>query len=220
MSKQALCILRSNFDRLVSVSKIVKQTDTLTMIQIDEAKTIFDIPSFLESRETCEKDPSRIHFIPYVSLVHVGQDTEPHIYTYVRGKGGTETKLHDNCSVGFGGHVEEAPSDQKTLKQVLTDCIVRELDEEVGLKVSPFQAEMALNRASIFLDTSNDVGKVHLALAITIVVNPKDIGSLEAGVIESLKLERVKDVLADIEAGKEVCGREFESWSKIVLGVY
>jgi predicted NUDIX family phosphoesterase len=219
MSKQALCIHRSNFDKLVSVSEVIKKTDTLTMVKLNEAKTLFDIPSFLEGRDTCEKDTTKIHFIPYVSLIHVDENAEPHIYTYVRGKGGGEDRLHDNCSVGFGGHVEEAPSQEKNLKRVLVECIIRELEEEVGMKLSDYKAELALNNARVFLDTSNDVGKVHLALAVTINVRPKDIGELEVNVIESLKLEKVSDVIKDIQAGKEATGREFESWSKIVLGL-
>lgn len=218
MSKQALCILRSNFDKLVSVSETVKKTDTLTMIKINEAKTLFDIPSFLESRETCEKDTTKIHFIPYISLIHVDKDATPLIYTYIRGKGGNEDRLHDNCSVGFGGHVEEAPTAEKNLKSVLIDNIKRELEEEVGLKLSDYKAELALNSARVFLDESNEVGKVHLAIALTINIHPSEIGALETNVIESLKLEKVSDVMRDIQAGKEACGREFESWSKIVLG--
>ncbi len=217
MSKQALCILASNFSKLAGVSEVIRQTDTLTVIKMDKNETLFDIPSFLEPRATCESDPTRLQILPYVTLNHIQDEGELYVYTYQRGGGSGEKRLMGDYSVGFGGHIEEAPTAEHSLKDVVIDCVLRELEEELNLKVSRFKVELALQHAKIFLDTSNDVGKVHLALAISLQVDPKELGESEEGVVEKVKLERYADIFADMMK-PETTDRKFESWSRIVMG--
>lgn len=217
MSKQALCILTSNFEKLASVSEIVKRTDTLTKIKMDKRQTLFDIPSFLESRETCEKDPSRLQILPYVTLNYIDDNNNLFVYTYQRGGGGNESRLHGDFSVGFGGHIEEAPSAEKSMKEIVIDNVIRELKEEIDLDIPRYRVELALEHANIFLDKSNSVGSVHLAVAISLQVKPENLGKNEEGVVEKVKLESCETVFKDMRDG-EASGRKFESWSRIVMG--
>ena len=179
----------------------------------------------LVSREICETDTSTLQVIPYVTLVSLVDNGDENIdispnnpdakfFVYTRGKGGNEGRLHGKCSVGLGGHIEDAPTEDTSFDQVIAKCIYKELMEEVGLEIQGFNNDAAVaNHGELFLDLTDDVGSVHIALSLTLFVSPLDLNETEANVITKgqwLTLSEIKDLM-----NKEEEPLVLENWSKI-----
>ncbi len=66
-----------------------------------------------------ESDPSFKQLIPYVLLQHTDAAGQIHLFTYTRGKGQGEARLHSKRSFGIGGHIsaEDAPVDRTHTKR-------------------------------------------------------------------------------------------------------
>ena len=165
----------------------------------------------LVNREICETDTSSLQVIPYVTLVSLIDNGDENIdispsnpdakfFVYTRGKGGNEGRLHGKCSVGLGGHIEDAPTDEILFDQVIAQCIYKELMEEVGLEIPVFKDVCAVaNHGELFLDLTNEVGSVHIALSLTLFVSPLDLNETEANVITKgqwLTLSEIKELMS------------------------
>lgn len=199
--------------------EFLKQFDTNTeedktkpnMVYISEGSFAFTTGLF--SRSFCETDENYVQLLPYITLKD--KDTGD-IFVYTRGKLGEEGRLHGKCSIGLGGHIEEEPTDNtpEKLKEVCLDNIKRELEEEVGLVLGESSDVIAMFNNSILLHVNfDDVCKTHIALAITIGVDRKSLGSFEGGVIEKGKWMTVKDILNDVGNGKIL----LEPWSEVLV---
>lgn len=165
-----------------------------------------DLQAQLKERKDCECDASFLQIIPYVVL-HDAQEPSL-IYHYQRGSGSGEKRLI-NRSIGFGGHIEE----DKPIGRAIVDCVIRELDEELGITVDEERVISSLEGAIAFHDISNDVGKVHLCVLIHTFINKTDF-ILERNVIEDLQLSSCDSLITSIKSGEMT----FESWSMIALG--
>ena len=180
-----------------------------------EPGQIFDFKYELLNRPECETMYDYLHLIPYITVV---DKSSGEIFVYSRGKAGGESRLHGNCSIGLGGHMEEALTETYTIKDAIVECIARELEEEVGLKPTleakqTYRHNLETNNFNIIYDPSNDVGKVHLGLTMFVVVDREEFGEVEHGVIERGQWMKTEDLIN----ANENMGVTLENWSLIVL---
>lgn len=132
--------------------------------------------------------------------------------TYSRAKG-AEARLHGTLSLGFGGHCDIDDSYALvnltgnldiTYQDILKYSSSRELEEELH-----FTKDIEFKTDSIILDTTNDVGKVHLGLPILIEINSKDDIKADPSEI-SLPEWKTKDQLVS-----EI--NSYENWSQLII---
>lgn len=204
--------------KALGFTKIQLDVNTLHPLGISSTPgQIFDFKYELLNRPECETMYDYLHLIPYITVV---DKNSGEIFVYSRGKAGGESRLHGNCSIGLGGHMEEALTETYTIKDAIVECIVRELEEEVGLKPTleakqTYRHNLETNNFNIIYDPSNDVGKVHLGLTMFVVVDREEFGEVEHGVIERGQWMKTEDLINASE-NMEVA---LENWSLIVLEV-
>ncbi len=154
-----------------------------------------------QPRGAMEVDPSFKQLIPYVLLESTDASGEVHLFTYTRGGGGGESRLHAKRSVGIGGHIsaEDAEGDGDPY----TIGMQRELSEEVQL-----ESGYSEQRVGLIYDPSNEVGQVHLGVvhlfkleSPTVRSNEDDLA--EGGFVSVKELKQDRDRL--------------ETWSQLAL---
>lgn len=178
---------------------------------------LFDFKYELLTRPECETMYDYMHLIPYITLVNkeTGQ-----LFVYSRGKQGGENRLHGKCSIGLGGHMEDVVTGTYSIKDAIVDTIAKELEEEVGLKPTIQRAQQYLSNLntknfSLLLDQTNDVGKVHLGIAMFVTIDPALLGAVEHGVIERGRWISVEE----INRMRDTNELDLENWSRIVMDV-
>ncbi|MGB7328894.1 MAG: phosphoesterase [Rubripirellula sp.] len=141
-------------------------------------------------RSAMETDPSFKQLIPYVLLQWTNADGVVHLFTYTRGGGSGEKRLHARRSVGIGGHISE--EDAAGGADPYSTGMHRELAEEIQLESGYEETQEGL-----IYDPSNDVGKVHVGVVHRFVLKTPDVKSNEADLadggfvpVETLKAER------------------------------
>lgn len=184
MGKKALVIRTKDLlSEVIPKANMIQMTEDRQVFKLENTP-LLSLPTHLADRDFCETDISLLQLLPYVALCHLDAGV-PKYFVYQRGKGGNESRLHANFSVGVGGHMEEEVSGNATLRDAIVDCALREIKEEVGIDVELYKVSAALDQATIIYDRSNDVGKVHLGIAMTVFLGSTDLGQLEAGVLEN-----------------------------------
>ena len=166
-------------------------------------------------RADLEKDPSFRQIIPYFMLID--RQNGNVILPYSRGNKGGESRLADNVSIGFGGHVDliDLRCDENSMVDLLStimSAVYRELSEEVDLpqpEGSDKDRILGLFDVGVLIDNSNEVGKVHAGVVIAINIDT----SLPFGVKEEGTAILVPGTPRQILDA----GYNLESWSKIVL---
>lgn len=152
-------------------------------------------------RGEMESDPSFKQLIPYVVM----QWTDPadgllKVFTYTRGGGGGETRLHAKRSIGVGGHIsqEDAQGDEDPY----TTGMRRELDEEVTIG-----APYVDHREGLLYDPSNDVGKVHLGVVHRFVLERPEVTSNEPELAEGefLTIDQLHQQYDRLETWSQLC---------------
>lgn len=128
-------------------------------------------------RGAMEQDPSFKQLIPYVLLEWTDGDGKPQLFTYTRGGGGGEARLHAKRSVGIGGHISEEDGDDGG--DPYTVGMQRELDEEVQ-----FGSEYEESCVGLIYDPSTEVGQVHLGVVHQFKLKDNDVHSNEADLAE------------------------------------
>lgn len=108
-------------------------------------------------RGEMESDPSFKQLIPYVILQHTDDSGEISIFTYTRGRGQGERRLHAKRSIGIGGHISEQDAAGGT--DPYMTGMWRELEEEVRI-----EATYAQQRIGLIYDPTTEVGRVHLGV--------------------------------------------------------
>lgn len=157
------------------------------MIQPNLQKALLSIPNdFFQNvtttlceRPACEDDEAFRQLLPYVVVKYQGK-----VFTYRRGGAGDESRLHSKLSVGLGGHVDSTPMNDMSLAEHLQNEACHEIEEEIGIAVSPAQIQMT----HFIVDNSDAVGRVHLGLLIELELSHAQYivscDKLEAGQIE------------------------------------
>ena len=207
MGKKALGIKTSDLMSEVLSNAVLLNTKEKVKLFEVEGTNLFNQRTYLMDRDYCETDITHLQLLPYV-LIGKKQDGLTRYFTYRRGNKGNESRLHDLFSIGVGGHVEEAPTAAIKLDSVLINCAKREIKEEIGIIVPYSVLQAALANALIIHDCSNEVGRVHLGIAMVVFVSNINIGATEEGVISDHGWYTVPELRA----------KNLESWSSILIG--
>lgn len=152
-------------------------------------------------RERAEEDPQYKQVIPYVLFAYGDS-----LFSYRRGKRGSEGRLREKYSVGIGGHIEEERDSTPLLAQADADyeaAMWREVDEEVNVTQQRTETCVALLN-----DDSNEVGQVHFGVVHLVRLGEPEIAKDES-VITDAALRPISDILADRE--------KYETWSQLCL---
>jgi predicted NUDIX family phosphoesterase len=130
-----------------------------------------------QPRSEMETDPSYKQLIPYVLLQWTDDEGDTKLFTYTRGGGSGESRLHAKRSVGIGGHISREDAAGGT--DPYATGMQRELSEEVRL-----ESAYSEYRDGLIYDPSNDVGKVHLGVVHRFVLERPEVESNEADLAE------------------------------------
>ncbi|TWU37577.1 hypothetical protein Q31b_43650 [Novipirellula aureliae] len=152
-------------------------------------------------RSAMEIDPGFKQLIPYVLLEWTDPNGMIKLFTYTRGGGGGEKRLHAKRSVGIGGHISD--EDAAMGADAYTTGMHREIAEEIQLKSSYHETTEGL-----LYDPSNDVGKVHLGVVHRFVLSTPDVKSNEADLADG-GFVSIDELRADME--------RLETWSQIAI---
>lgn len=152
-------------------------------------------------RTQAEQDIRYKQLIPYIVVRF--QDT---VFSYVRGKKSSESRLVAMRSIGVGGHIE--PADQSLFssdRDIYMNAARREVSEEVQMD-SPYHESIV----ALINDDSTDVGKVHLGIMhIWDLAEPKV--TKREGLITQSGFVPIESLKTNLE--------ELETWSRIALQV-
>ena len=159
-----------------------------------------DLLSF-QPRSAMEIDPSYKQLIPYVILESIDERGDKVLFTYTRGGGSGEKRLHAKRSVGIGGHISR--EDAAGGSDVYATGMQRELAEEVIIE-SPYVE----TREGLIYDPSNDVGKVHLGVVHRFILDKPIVRSNEADLAEG-GFVSIPQLFGDID--------RLETWSQLAI---
>jgi predicted NUDIX family phosphoesterase len=154
------------------------------------------------TRSEMETDPAYKQLIPYVILRHVDENDRESVFTYTRGNGQGEGRLHAKRSIGIGGHISSDDADACQFHPY-DEGMRRELEEEIAI-----ETEYRDRCVGLINDDQTPVGEVHLGVVhlfdvVTPAVRPLEADLLDAG------FRPVRELLADVGG--------FETWSQICL---
>lgn len=170
----------------------------------------------LQDRNFCETDENFVQLLPYITLI---DKHSKKVFMYRRGSGGGESRLLDLYSIGLGGHIEEDVQDKKLgVLHAITETIVKELDEEVGLKNWAQIHDLALsklltNNISIIYDERTEVNRRHLCLWMVLEIEMYSLGTSEEGIILNSTWLPIDELINLPEAV------ELESWSQVCANI-
>lgn len=140
-------------------------------------------------RGQMESDPSFKQLIPYVILQHTDNSGTVRVFTYTRGSGQGESRLHARRSIGIGGHISE--EDAAGGSDPYLTGMRRELAEEVTIL-----CEYRERRVGLIYDSTTEVGRVHLGVVHILELadqrvqpNEEDISATEFVTIAELKAQ-------------------------------
>lgn len=154
-------------------------------------------------RSEMEQDPSFKQLIPYVIFRHVDHFARTTLFTYTRGTGQGEGRLHRKRSIGVGGHISSIDAESDRGINPYDEGLRRELEEEVVIDTTYRDRCVGLIN-----DDETEVGRVHLGVVHLIDVDRPTVRSQEPDLVEAA-FRPVGDLLADTAS--------FESWSQICL---
>ena len=144
-------------------------------------------------RGLMESDPTYKQIIPYLVFTH-----QERYFLMQRTAQGFEKRLHDQYTLGIGGHVRQEDLQGTTL----FDWAAREFHEEIN-----YTGHLEIEPLGVINDNSNDVGKVHAGLVLLLHGNSEAI---------SIKSELKNGTLLPLEEIMQH-NKNLESWSQLVL---
>jgi predicted NUDIX family phosphoesterase len=152
-----------------------------------------------QPRSQMETDPSYKQLIPYVLLEWTDNDGVTRLFTYTRGGGSGEARLHAKRSVGIGGHISR--EDAAGGADPYSTGMQRELAEEVQL-----ESNYRESRDGLIYDPSNDVGKVHLGVVHRFVLQQPEVKSNEADLAEGgfVSLDELRQQMDRLETWSQL----------------
>jgi predicted NUDIX family phosphoesterase len=158
---------------------------------------------WLGPRRLLEDDPSFLQLIPYIVLAN-----EDGVLCYRRSKSSGESRLHDQWSIGIGGHVDAndvawLPDHTVDLWSTLNDASDREVSEEVGnlvVEVAPW--------FGVVHDGESEVGRVHLGVV--------SVWSVDGPMLTKAEHTLVEHKILTPRELEEHAGN-FESWSRMIV---
>lgn len=158
-------------------------------------------------RGDMEEDPTFKQMIPYAVLVSTNDKGNEYTYfVYKRLSGGGEERLHNQYSLGVGGHMNHIVADN--FRENFFENYMRELTEELVLEGNQMQDQTPF-LVGYINDDQNEVGKVHLG-AVVMSHLPK---GLKVEVRETDTLEGMFMTADELRQHAD----QFESWSQFVI---
>lgn len=153
-------------------------------------------------RNYLEQHTDFLQVVPYVVLRYGTS-----VAVYERTKKGTEARLHNLYSLGFGGHVQISDAvlhdDILDVQATLAVAEGREMAEE-----SIHSAIVSKDKLGLILLEDEEVSKHHAGLVEVWTVASPEIATPDAA-INNCRFMSLKDAKLELE--------RFESWSKAVL---
>jgi predicted NUDIX family phosphoesterase len=185
-------------------------------------------------RDIVEKDPNFKHLINYIFLYKrstldlSGSSVKDNTnyFVYERTKKGNEERLHNNLSIGVGGHIGQIT--KSDILQSIKEYLRQELLSEIEINQShsyTYQRALDARFYGLLNDNSNDVGRVHLGLVWSVGLRPLNPSrTQESGQPLSSPGDRV-EVREDKLVAKGFWTRDrllsnlsqFESWSQLLI---
>lgn len=214
MSRVALVVNTSDFYNTLygegkATNFLINENGQMVAVDAKSvAEEFFKLQTRLVGRDLCETDISTVQVLPYVILAkNDGIDIK--YFTYQRGKAGNENRLHENFSIGVGGHIDnDISTTGGDLYKLIINEALREVKEEVGLELMPYQLAAALDNAILVHDCTNEVGKVHLGVFLVVkVLEGNQISSQEEGVLDNTSWNTFDQLFS----------MKLENWSRIAL---
>lgn len=190
---------------LVIPASVIESIGTIEGFEPDVERYLIPILASdklsFKPRGAMETDPSFKQLIPYVLLHWTDNDGKPQVFTYTRGGGGGESRLHAKWSVGIGGHISSEDADGPG--DLYSTGMQRELDEEVTIGTT-----YCSERLGLIYDHSSEVGRVHLG-----VVHRFD---LEAPEVASNESELADGCFRPVSELRQKFDR-LETWSQLAI---
>lgn len=196
MDEQIIVVPRSKLfeDESLTFQGVSNDVTLLNRI-IDNIDNNFSIMR----RGDAEEDFNYKQPIPYAVLKR-GND----VFIYERLTGGGEKRLHNQLSLGVGGHMNGI--ENYSFNDLLYENLNRELDEELYIS----NKKIDINIIGLINDDENEVGRVHIGLLAIIElsndvdVRVKEVNQLKGGWIQ------IKDLINDD------IYNDLETWSQFV----
>jgi len=195
VEEQILVIPAAVIDRIGTINGFEANVDRFLKPILSSNELSF------QPRSQMESDPSFKQLIPYVLLEWTNEEGVTHVFTYTRGGGGGEARLHAKRSVGIGGHISE--EDAAGGSDPYRTGMQRELEEEVRLE-SSYQE----SREGLIYDPSNEVGQVHLGVVHRFILDDPRVNSNEADLAEG-GFVSVGNLLDELD--------RLETWSQLAI---
>jgi predicted NUDIX family phosphoesterase len=145
------------------------------------------------SRGSMEENILYKQIIPYLVFHHGGK-----YFVMQRTDNGSENRLHNNYSLGIGGHVRK----EDLQGSAIIDWAKREFHEEIT-----YNGNLEFELLGILNDDSNAVGRVHVGFVYLLHGDSDQI---------SIKSELKSGELKTLEECKLLYD-QFETWSKIIF---
>lgn len=202
MNKMDERILVVNRDDLFDNESLTFQgviTDTDSVMDImGRFETFFEV-----RRGDAEENPEWKQPIPYV-VIKRGES----VFLYKRLKAGGETRLHDQLSIGIGGHMNHVSDVGWSI--TLFNNMLRELHEEVRINNDGSFKQETLG---LINDDSNDLSKNHIGILFVLEIPEEaEVTVRETDVLEGSWI-RIRDLK------KTPLFESLETWSQMVVPV-
>jgi predicted NUDIX family phosphoesterase len=176
----------------------------------------------IRQRNGLENDPRYIHPLPYTLVGYRDESGQVRVTTYHRKKGGGEERLDNASSIGWGGHIEMediafTAENDIDLPQTIENNVLRELQEEIivtdsitgeEVDVASILDEKSFAPLGMIYDTSNNVGKFHLAIVNLLIVPDHMTVTKRENVHLDGPVLTMPHLLEEID--------KYESWSQII----
>jgi len=204
-TKEKATLLMSEEHVLVIPAELIASIGHLEGFEVDVNRFLVPILASdqlsYRPRGAMESDPRFKQLIPYVVMQWTcPEDGLVRVFTYTRGGGGGEDRLHAKRSIGVGGHIsrEDASGDDDPYVTGMR----RELDEEVTIG-----SNYTDQREGLLYDPSNDVGRVHLGVIHRFTLEQPDVSSNEAELAEGefLTLAELREAYEGLETWSQLC---------------
>lgn len=129
----------------VATAELTDPQEVVIPLQRDEYDRLLEIGEFRQ-RDEVEEDPSWRQIIPYAVVTRRDQ-----ILLVERLRAGRESRLHDQLSIGLGGHIN--PSNHPNARDIFEGGLIRELQEElyIGAYCSTVMGLIHSNEGSVNL---------------------------------------------------------------------
>lgn len=164
-------------------------------------------------REQLEKDESLLQILPYLLPIKSSPRLPTMFKTYRRGKGVGESRLSGNVSAGFGGHIDLADVIQEDsivdLGNTIMQAAGRELAEELTFTGVGDSAELSIYDVGLIVDTSNEVGRVHIGVVLMLNVPLDSDCKTNEEELEDMPFMTADEMLSS--------GLPLENWTKIAV---